>query len=254
MTRIFAALCIALLAFASMPAVAASETAAIASAKIAVRAPAPYVAPTRDSLVVFFEQQMKSDPQVVTFEKTADGEYDFETKFFPYAGKLRLLNAAVTKYDDQYYENLYRGIIEIELPDADDAFFKKFARSYAAWTADLNYYYNMKKGAWFAGSAWNDNLADFDKYADETAVVAKSPAPAPGFWAQNGKNLIPLGVFILVMGTVILFAKSQNKRVWDNHTKALDEQQRGLKMVEESLRHQQEHTRLLQEILAALKK
>ena len=254
MTRIFAALCIALLAFVVTPARAASESAAVAeSAKIAVRAPAQTVPPTRESLVAFFEEQMKNDPQVKDFTKRADGDYDFQTGFFPYTGRLKLLNAAVTKYDDQYYDNLYRGIIEIELPDADDAFFKKFSRSYAAWAAELNYYYNTKKGKWFAGSAWNDNLADFDRYAVETAV-AKSSAPIPGFWGQNGKNLIPLGIFVFVIVVVMTFVKVQHNRVFDHHDKALDEQQRGLKMVEESLTHQREHTRLLQEILAALKK
>ena len=250
MTRIFAALCFALLAFSAAPAIASPE----ASAKIAVRAPAKeeLKTPTRESLVAFFEQQMKSDPQVVKFEKTAEGEYVFETKFFPYAGKLLLLNAVVTKYDDQYYENLYRGIIELDLPDANDDFFKKYARSYAAWTSELNYYFNMKKGTWFAGSAWNDNLADFDKYAVDKTATAQGPTP--GFWAVYGKNLLPIGIFVLVISVVLIFAKSQNKRVWDNHAKALVEQQRGLKMVEESLGHQREHTRLLQEILATLKK
>ncbi len=251
MTRIFTALCLALLVGFSAPATAASEPAA--DAKIAVRPPAEAVAPTRDSLVAFFEAQMKNDPQVKNFTKRADGDYDFKTGFFPYTGRLKLLNAAVTKYDDQYYENLYRGIIEIELPDADEVFFKRYARSFAAWSADLNYYYNMKKGRWFAGSAWNDNLADFDKYAVDNAG-AKLPAPMPGFWAQNGKNLIPLGIFVVVIIVVMAFAKAQHKRVFDNHDKALDEQQRGLKMVEESLTHQREHTRLLQEILATLKK
>lgn len=252
MTRIFTALCIAWLAFIVTPAVAASETAPVAaSAKIAARAPAQIVPPTRDSLVAFFEEQMKNDPQVKDFTKRADGDYDFQTGFFPYTGRLKLLNAAVTKYDDQYYDNLYRGIIEIELPDADDAFFKKFSRSYAAWTADLNYYYNTKKGKWFAGSAWNDNLADFDKYALDAVTVKP---PAPGFWAQNGKNLIPLGIFVFVITVVMTFVKVQHNRVFDHHDKALDEQQRGLKMVEESLTHQREHTRLLQEILAELKK
>lgn len=254
MTRIFTALCIALLAFIVTPALASSEPAAVAAtAEIAVRAPAQIVPPTRESLIAFFEEQMKNDPQVKDFTKRADGDYDFQTGFFPYTGRLKLLNAAVTKYDDQYYENLYRGIVEIDLPDADEAFFKKYARSYAAWTAELNYYYNMKKGKWFAGSAWNDNLADFDKYAAD-AAPAKTGCAAPGLWDKYGKNMIPLGVFVIVIAVLMAFARRQNKRVWDNHAKALDEQQRGLKMVEESLNHQREHTKLLQEILAALKK
>lgn len=252
MTRIFAALCIALLAFIVTPAAAASET---TNARIAapLTAAAPAAPPTRESLVAFFEEQMKNDPQVKNFTKRPDGDYDFQSGFFPYTGRLKLLNAAVTKYDDQYYDNLYRGIIELELPDADDAFFKKFSRSYAAWTADLNYYYNMKKGKWFASAAWNDNLADFDKYAIQEAA-AKSAPPVRSFLAIYGKNLLPIGIFVIVMCVVMIFARGQNKRVWDNHAKALDEQQRGLKMVEESLTHQREHTKLLQEILATLKK
>lgn len=252
MTRLFAALCIALLALIVTPAAAFSD--ATGRNEVAARGRAQIAPPTRDSLVAFFESQMKNDPQVKNFTRRADGDYDFTTEFFPYAGRLKLLNAAVTKYDDQFYDNLYRGIIEIELPDADEVFFKRYARSYAAWTADLNYYYNMKKGAWFAGSAWNDNLADFDKYAVENTAAAKPAASMPGFWAQNGKNLIPLGIFIVVIIVVMTFAKVQHNRVFDHHDKALDEQQRGLRMVEESLTHQREHTRLLQEILAELKK
>lgn len=254
MTRILSALCIAWLVLIVTPAAAFSDaTGAAETAKVAARAPAQVAPPTRDSLVAFFEEQMKNDPQVKIFTKRADGDYDFQTGFFPYTGRLKLLNAAVTKYDDQYYENLYRGIVEIDLPDADEAFFKKYARSYAAWTTDLNYYYNMKKGAWFAGAAWNDNLADFDKYAADNSP-AKTGCTAPGFFAQYGKNLLPVGVFALVVFVLLLVAKRQNKRVWDNQAKALDEQQRGLKMAEESLVHQREHTKLLQEILAALKK
>jgi hypothetical protein len=63
-----------------------------------------------------------------------------------------------------------------------------------------------------------------------------------------------LAFFLVVILGLLAFARKQNKRVWDNHAKALEEQQRGLRMVEESLKHQQEHTRLLQQILENLKK
>lgn len=223
-----------------------------------------YIAPkgaTKESLIAFWEQRQKNDPQVKVFEATKEpGVYNFETENFPYKGRLVLLNASVGDYDSTYYQNVQRGIIEVELKDADETFFKKYARSYGAWTQDLNYYYNMKKGVWFTSKEWDAHSADFDKYAKQKSTAA-SCSPTANFWNRYGSTVISFGVLFLFLGGLLLFAKKQNKRVWDNHAKALSEQQRGLKMVEdsqkvalESLAQQLEHTRLLQEILAALKK
>ena len=90
---------------------------------------------------------------------------------------------------------------------------------------------------------------------------SRRPLKLGTFLSRYAGSIIPLTVFVLVIIGLLAFARKQNKRVWDNHAKALEEQQRGLKMVEESqiiakesLKHQQEHTKLLQEILQAVKK
>ncbi len=222
--------------------------------------------PKRESLVAFWEARLKADTHVQLLEKAKEeGVYNFQTDFFPYKGRLKLLNAAVSDYDTQYYQNLYRGIVEIELLDADEAFFKKYARSYGAWVQDLNYYYNWRKGVWFTTKEWDANAADFDKYAASTAAAATNSAascsPTANFWNRYGSSIISIGVFGLIIVLLLAFARKQNKRVWDNHAKALEEQQRGLSMVEasqkiaeESLKHQLEHTKLLQDIAAALRK
>jgi len=239
MTRLSGfALCLALLAFFVAP----------AFAEDAAKTP-----PSRDTLVSFWEQRIKADPHVQQFEKTKeDGVYDFKTDFFPYKGKLKLLNAVVTVSDEEYYQNLYRGIIEVDLPDANDTFFKKYARSYGAWTQANNFYYDMKKGVWFAAADWDTYAPDFDKYA----ASASSSSKAEGCWVSSlvNSNLFFLLVFALIVGALMVLARKQNKRVWTNQEKVMTEQQRGLKMAEESLKHQIEHTRLLQEILTALKK
>ena len=144
--------------------------------------------------------------------------------------------------------------------DAGEDFYKKYARSYGAWVQAQNYYFNMKRGIWFAPADWNLYAKDFDKYAEEAAAAPKG-CTVKSFFGRYAGSIIPLSVFVLVVLLLLAFARKQNKRVWDNHAKALEEQQRGLKMVEESqkiaqesLKHQQEHTKLLQEILAAVKK
>ncbi|HYD18281.1 MAG TPA: hypothetical protein VEF76_07375, partial [Patescibacteria group bacterium] len=103
MIRNFTALCLALVALLCTPAFAQDIAKPVAAAESAAPAPADAArpgmvttVPTRESLVAFFEQQMKNDPQVKDFTKRADGDYDFQTGFFPYTGRLKLLNAAVT--------------------------------------------------------------------------------------------------------------------------------------------------------------
>lgn len=215
--------------------------------------------PSRASLVAFWETTVENDPHVQLFEKTKEeGVYGFQTDFFPYKGKLKLLNAAVSEYDSQYYQGVYRGIIEVELPDADDDFFKKYARSYGAWAEDLNYYYNPKKGIWFKAGDWDANVADL--YTASGAPSSQTCA-ATGFWVKNSGTFIPIGVFVIVIAALLAFARKQNKRIWANHAKALEEQQRGLKMVEESqriakesLKLQETQTQLLAEIATSVRK
>lgn len=224
----------------------------------------PVPPPTRESLVAFWEETAAQDPRVKKLEKTKEeGVYLFETDFFPYKGRLKIVNAVVTGDDSQYYQNLSRGIIEAELMDAGEDFFRKYARSYGAWTQGLNFYYNQKRGVWFSPKDWEAHARDFDRYAagQETFVTSGRGCPYTAFFTRYGGSLLYLLVFLGAVLILLLFARKQNRRIWDNHATALAEQQRGLKMVEESqkiaqesLKFQQEQARLLQEILAALKK
>jgi cbb3-type cytochrome oxidase subunit 3 len=209
-------------------------------------------APDKAGLVSFWEQAVKSDPHVSRFEKTREaGVYDFATDFFPYKGRLKLLNAVVTKTGEGYLDGLYTGIIEVELLDAAPDFFKKYSASYGAWTQQNYFYYHAKKG-WFPLSDYSAYSAEL--YKSDAAAPTASACPLSSSLVRYATTWGPIVFLILVIAVVIRVAKKQNARIWDNHAKALAEQQRGLKMVEESLKHQQEHTLLLREIAAALKK
>lgn len=207
--------------------------------------------PDKAGLISFWEQSEKKDSHVLRFEKTKeDGVYDFATDFFPYKGRLKLLNAVVTKSNESYLEGLYTGIIELELMDAPPDFLKKYAASYGAWTQQHYFYYSLKKGVWFPMSEWSAYSADLYKSSETTG----SSCPLSSQLGRYAGTWGPILFLLVLIAFVIRLARKQNARIWENHAKALAEQQRGLKIAEESLKHQLEHTQLLKEIAAALKK
>ncbi|TAL37219.1 MAG: hypothetical protein EPN97_05665 [Alphaproteobacteria bacterium] len=207
--------------------------------------------PDKAGLISFWEKSEIKDPHVQRFEKTKEeGVYDFATDFFPYKGRLKLLNAVVTKSNESYLEGLYTGIIELELMDAPPDFFKKYAASYGAWTQQHYFYYAVKKGVWFPMSEWSAYSADLYKSAEPAA----SGCPLTSQLSRYAGTWLPVLVLLVLVAFVFRFARRQNAKIWENHAKALAEQQRGLKIAEESLKHQLEHTQLLKEIVGALKK
>jgi hypothetical protein len=243
--RHFLALAVVFIGLMAAPAFAAEQE------KVAI------LQPTKERLIVFWEDTIKADPQVKTFEKTKEkGVYNFETTFFPYKGRLKLLNAAISPYEEGYYEGLSTGIIEIELLDADESFFKKYAASYSSWTRQNYFYHDERGGVWFPAKDFTDWSKEYYK-RENPAAAAGTPSCMTGWWARNSNTIIYIVFLIALIAFVVVLAKKQNKKIWDNHSKALSEQQRGLSiaersiaMTEESLKNQQEMIRLLNAILA----
>lgn len=199
-------------------------------------------APTRESLVAYWEDKTLNDPDVKQFEKTGEkGVYKFESGFFPYKGRLRLLNAAITKSSDGYLSDFYTGIIEVELADAPEDFFRKYATSYSTWAAQNYFYYDTKKSVWFPASEWGSHVAE-----------ATSGASCPA-GKKRWDILLLLGLAIAVLFLAV-FAKRQNDRVWKANDRAREDYRRAIKIAEDSLKHQEEHTKLLREIAASFKK
>lgn len=210
--------------------------------------------PDRAGLLAHWEASIETDAHTLQFEKTAeDGVYLFATDFFPYKGRLRLLNAVVVADGDNYYDDVYRGIIELELLNADEAFQKKFSRSYYAWVEQNNFFFDAQNNVWFPSSTSSKYLSNRpERIATAADLPVKASCPA---WKDPRvlRSVLPIGFFLLIVLALLFFARKQNKRIWDNHAQALAEQQRGLTMVQESLQHQREHTKLLQNMLTALR-
>jgi hypothetical protein len=243
--RHFLALAVLFIGLMATPVVADQEKVAI-------------LQPTKERLIVFWEDTLRADPQVKKLEETKEkGVYNFETTFFPYKGRLKLLNAAIFPYDGGYYEGLSTGIIEVELPDAPESFFRKHAASYNAWTRLNHFYHDEKGGVWFPINKLADWSKEYNKreYATTAATAEAIAANANmNSWWQDNRIFVYLAALIAIIVFVERVINKQNKKIWENHARALEEQQRGLRIGEESLKHQLEHTRLLNEILAQLKK
>lgn len=204
------------------------------AATVANKAPAAASAPTRESLVAFWEDSMQKDPHVSVFKKTAQsGVYDFKTDFFPYSGKLTLLNAVVARSDDGYYEGLYTGILDVELSDAKPAFFKKYAASYAAWKRQNYFYYAAKKAAWFAPSAWEEYMTDAQAQTASPAQARRGLWRQASFWGS-------LAVPVAALALFLLWARRVGKRAQEINRQALTAQA--------------EQTELLKKILATLER
>jgi len=243
--RHFLALAVVFIGLMAMPAVADQEKVAI-------------LQPTKERLIVFWEDTLKADPQVKKLEETKEkGVYDFETTFFPYKGRLKLLNAAISPYEDGYYNGLSSGIIEVELLDADENFLKKYSASYSAWLRQNYFYHDEIGGVWFPAKKLGDWSKEYYKRENATAAATSAAIAANSnmkSWWRDNMVLVYLALLIVIIIFAERMIKKQNKKIWDNHAKALEEQQRGIRLGEESLKHQLEHTRLLNEILAQLKK
>lgn len=182
-------------------------------------------APARESLVAHWEAMQKSAPDTAVFEATKDkGIYRFETSFFPYKGRVRLLNAAVSKLSGGAYADLYTGIIEVELMDAPGDFMRKYGMSYAAWLEQNRFYYDAKQNVWFSGGEWGDHFS------------AGESAPASGhascrLWLNLG---LIAGLLVLIL-LLARFARRQQARALAAQELMMERQKRILEIAEESL-------------------
>lgn len=182
-------------------------------------------APLKDSLVAHWEAMQRSAPDTIVFEATKDkGVYRFETAFFPYKGRVRLLNAAVSKLSGGAYADLYTGIIEVELMDAPGDFMRKYGMSYAAWLEQNRFYYDAKKNVWFSGGEWGDHF------------LAEGSAPVSGhvsyrLWFNLG---LIAGLLVLIL-LLARFARRQQARALAAQELMMERQKRILEIAEENL-------------------
>lgn len=141
--------------------------------------------PSKDGLIREWEITLKDAPDTKVFEKTENGRYKFKTDAFPYDGELKLLNVAISKYGDGFFN----GTVEIDLPDLTEGLKSKLAESYRQWDWKHNrLYFNNDDSTWLSSG----------EYSKRAQARTKQ-----GFQGRIGE-IIPYLLAAFFMGVLVL--------------------------------------------------
>lgn len=216
------------------------------------------VIPSRESLLSYWEKATRENPSVKRLEKTGEeGVYNFETTLFPYKGRVKVLNVLIEKYSyydaDYAYEKSvsYKGIVETDLMDAAPDFSKKYEYSFASWQRLNRFYYDGKTSEWFPENMWQEHFASQKAVASSTCPRTAAHGTGYDVWMDA---LVPWAPLVLFLVFIVWLARRQNRRVWDNQAKVMERQLDSIKLAEDGMVIQREHTQLLKDILSALEK
>ncbi len=206
--------------------------------------------PKESGLLQAWEQLQREDAQTLKFERLDQGLYHFHTQRFPYDGQLRVLNLSITPlgYDAGLnHSDLWQGVVEVELPEVEEAFYTRHSHSYSRWTQNNYFYYDSEQNRWLSPAEWSQRLTE---QAGEPGGQAACVANWIGdfFW---------LFLLVMLLFFLIWIGGKSNKQIKANmeaQDTALKQQEYAVKLSEEAVELSRESNRLLQEMLEILKK
>jgi hypothetical protein len=195
------------------------------------------------TLVSAWEQEQKSDPTTLKFEKLADRKYHFATKRFPFDGELLVRNVSIQEFGGEDDFGAASGTVEVELQNVGEEFHRTFAVSYGQWILGNTLSWDAKNQRWLTVEQNMKQLRE------------RLSRIRPG-WSM----LLSWGwlVIFLVILVALLFPLFRYNRRWkeitarNNRSLALTE--RAIQLSERNVQLQEEHAKLLQEIRDLLKK
>ncbi len=201
-----------------------------------------YGDPMRESLLTAWENAQRSDRNTVVFEKLEEGRYRFQTERFPFDGEIRVNSVYIDDTAASYEEGAVFGVVEVELLDADDEFFRKYRQSYGYWMSGNTLYLDEATGGWLTSREWSENrMQGFGCGSGWLSWFASY------YWLFF---LLILVVFLFFIGRG---ARKQMKTAVAAQDKALSEQERAIKLTEHELELTEDTNRVLHEILGVLK-
>jgi hypothetical protein len=201
---------------------------------------------TEAGLLAAWEQEQKSDPATIKFEKTADRVYHFATKHFPFDGKLLVRNIAIQEAAAPVFgQDLASATVEVELVGVKDDFYRTFAVSYNQWNMGNTFYWDSKSASWVTSQQRLRHIQD------------DFPLQR-GFWTTllAGSGTI---ILVLLCIPIILFFSyfRYSRRIKEINARAQRSvalSERAMQLSERNIQLQEEHAKLLQEIRDSLKK
>ncbi len=195
--------------------------------------------PDEASLLMAWEAAQRGDSKTELFDRVAPGRYRFKTARFPYDGELLVSNLSI---DEMGYENWIMGVVEVELPGADEAFLRTHGYSFGAWQRDNVLYYDMDRGIWIAADEWQKRL--------RKAATTEGTSEVLEVLRGGGTYIAMLVVLVIVLLFVARKASRQYNKAMAKQEEGLDGVKRSLRIQEEALAGQRESLDLLRALLA----
>lgn len=204
---------------------------------------------TETGLIAAWEQQQKSDPTTVKFEKTKDRQYHFSTKRFPFDGELLVRNVVLEDYPGVNQDGISTGTVEVELQGVNEEFHRTFAASYGKWITGNTLYWDPKAQRWLTSEQY------FQQVRERIPKQMAWPALISFGW---------LGILLVVFGGLFFSLWRNQKRLKvisqrSERSLQISERngqlaERNAQIFEQSLKLQEQNLKLFQEILEELRK
>jgi len=211
----------------------------------------------RESLITAWEAHIAGLPGTESFEKTADGVYQYRDSDLPYEGELKLLGALVRPSESAGFETEFThlGMVDFELPDMPME--RLSSQVYYYWVADRQtLHYSETAQEWVDAAAYQESITDL--YSGGSSFGVLSFMLNYGIWIL----LIALIVFVFVgVGRQAKKARSLmdetaeiNQQARTNLDRAEKMQNEVLSIARESRDLQKENNDLLNRMLQALQR
>jgi len=204
---------------------------------------------TEAGLIAAWEQEQKSDPTTIKFEKTKDRQYHFSTKQFPFDGDLLVRNVVLEDYPGVNQDGISTGTIEVELQGVTDDFHRTFATSYAKWSTGNTLYWDPKAQHWHTQEQY------FQQVRERIPRQMVWPTFVSFGW---------FGILLVIFGGLFFSLWRNTKRMKvisqrSERSLQISERngqlaERNAQIFEQSLKLQEQNGKLFQEILEELKK
>jgi len=205
--------------------------------------PAPVCSQKNEStLIATWEQEQKSDPATITFEKLADRKYHFATKRFPFDGELLVRNVSLQDFGGENEYGTSSGTVEVELQGVAEDFHRTFAMSYGQWTVGNTFYWDAK------GQRWLTPEQNAKYFRD---AIPRS-RPLWSFLFVQGWLALLL-VLVVVLFLSLFRYNRRMKEITERSNRSLAIGERAVQLSERNVQLQEEHAKLLQEIRDLLK-
>jgi hypothetical protein len=204
---------------------------------------------TEAGLIAAWEQERKSDPTTIKFEKTKDRQYHFSTKRFPFDGELLVRNVVLEDYPGVNQDGISTGTVEVELQGVTDDFHRTFGTSYAKWSTGNTLYWDPTAQHWLTSEQY------FQQVRDRIPTQMVWPSLINFGW---------VGILLVIFGGLFFSLWRNNKRIKvinqrSERSLQISERngqlaERNSQIFEQSLKLQEQNAKRFQEILEELKK